>query len=327
MNVLLTGATGFIGREVATSIAAHGHALTLLVRGPRAEQRAEAMGLPGRIIEGDLEDVRAVSQAVRGANAVVHLAAIVSPALQRDARSVHRVNRDAAVALAMAAKTAEVGRFVFVSSIAAMGFFSGVATRDSICRPVTEYGRAKLEAEHAMLEMRSSGFDVVVLRPPTVYGPGEPYNFLEWVRAIHRGMFRVIGRGDNVFPLATTQNVARAVYAAADGGLSAGVYLVADRDPYTIARIHGAVLRALGKRAPLLQIPHGLATGAAIVNEGLHFVLPNVPLVLTRARVNTLTVDQRFDLQPLLEAGVHLDAPLEKWVALTVRDYERRGVL
>lgn len=327
MNVLVTGATGFVGREVAHHLSGRGHALTLLVRGPRAEQRAEALGCPGRVVEGDLEDARAVEQAVHGADTIVHLAAIVSPALQRDASSVERVNRDATVALAQAAKAAGARRFVFVSSIAAMGFFSGVATKDSPCRPVTSYGRAKLDAERALLQMQSSAFDVIVLRPPTVYGPGEPYNFLEWVRAIHRGMFRVIGPGNNAFPLATTKNVARAICAAVEGRLSGDLYLVADREPYTITRIHGAVLHALGKRGPRLRIPRGLAVGAALLNEGLCFVVPKVPAVLTRARVNTLTVDQRFDLKPLLDAGVHLDAPLEEWVALTVRDYERRRVL
>lgn len=327
MNILVTGATGFIGREVTARLSGRAHSLALLVRGPRAEQRIAAMGLSGSVIEGDLEDAHALDRAVHGIDAVVHLAAIVSPALQRDTGSVRRVNRDGAVMLARAAQRAGARRFVFVSSIAAMGFFSGVATKDSICRPVTDYGRAKLEAERALLEMRASAFDVIVLRPPTVYGPGESYNFLEWVRAIHRGMFRVIGHGNNRFPLATTENVARAACAAAEGQLPGDVYLVADREPYSVKRIHDAVLATLGKRRPMLRIPHPLALGAALVNEGLRSIAPQVPAVLTRARVNTLTVDQRFDLTLLIQAGVPLDAPLEKWVALTIRDYERRRVL
>jgi UDP-glucose 4-epimerase len=326
-RVLITGATGFIGREVARSLNERGHALHALVRGPGAQARLDRGGIPGRAFPGALDDEDAVHAAIAGTDTVVHLAAVVDPILQRDRLTVFLVNRDLTVELARIAEAEGVRRFVFVSSIAAMGFWSGLATSTSQCRPGTPYGSAKREAELALLAMAHRDFEVVIVRPPTVYGPGEAYNFLEWVRSIYRGVFRVVGSGANRFPLATTRNVARTLAAAVERVLAPGVYLVADREAYTMARVHQAIQTALGQRHGGLRIPVRAARLAGAANETLRRLSPSVPNVLTRARVRTLTVDQYFDVEPLLARGVELDAPLEEWVALTVRDYVRRGVL
>ena len=265
--------------------------------------------------------------AIADAEVVVHLAALVDPALQSDAAAVFRVNRDLTLSLAAIAESAGVRRFVFVSSIAAMGFWSGIATPASECHPETPYGRAKRDAELELLRRARPGFDVFVLRPPTVYGPGEAYNFLAWVRAVDRGVFRVIGSGENRFPLATTENVARGLVAAAEGALAPGVHLVADREAYSVARIDAAIRGALGKPLTRLRIPVCVAALAGFVNEQLHRSLPGLPIVLTRARVRTLTVDQHFDLGALLRSGVELDAPLEDWVRRTVASYRQRGLI
>jgi UDP-glucose 4-epimerase len=256
-------------------------------------------------------------------DAVVHAAAVVDPALAAQEDLVMRVNRDSAVALGELARAARVRRFVFVSSIAAMGFWSGTATSESACRPVTTYGKAKLEAERRLLELAAPDFDVIVLRLPTVYGPGERYNFLAWASAVDRGVFRLIGNGRNVMPLCTTRNAARAARGAVVGLLPSGVYLVADAEQYSVARIHRALCSALGKRTPRLRLPRTVAFVAGALNQAAAARIPSVPLLLTPARVRTLTVNQPFDVRPLLRAGIELDAPLEEWVGLTVAEYRR----
>jgi len=279
------------------------------------------------VCAGELGQRAALERALEGCAAVVHLAAVVDPAAANDEGAQRRLNCDAAIELAELARAAGVERFVFMSSIAAMGFFSGPATSTSRCWPVTAYGRAKLAAERGILALAAPGFAVTVLRPPTVYGPGERHNFLTWTRAVEARHFRVLGDGRNTFPLATTANVARAVCGALDGRLAPGIFLVADRERYSVVRIHRALLRALGRPEPGLRIPRQLAWAAGAANEAACAAFPRLPCVLSRARVRTLTADQPFDVSPLLESAVELDAPLEEWVSLTIRDYRRRGLI
>jgi nucleoside-diphosphate-sugar epimerase len=326
-SVLVTGATGFIGKEVARALTAAGSRVRALVRGHDAASRVAALGIPALAHRGDLDDAASLATAVQGMDAVVHLAAIVDPALKANAPAVFRVNAERTVELARLARDAGIPRFVFVSSIAAVGFHAGVTTAETPCSPATPYGRSKREAELRVQALARPGFDVTVLRPPTVYGPGEAYNFLTWVRAIDGGLFRVIGSGENHFPLATTANVARAAVAAALGRLPAAIYMVADREPYTMNRIDSAIRRALGRAPNPFRIPALVAATAAGLNDALHRAAPRLPLVLGRDRLRTLTVDQRFHVEPLIAAGVGLDAPLEEWVELTVGDYRRRGLV
>jgi nucleoside-diphosphate-sugar epimerase len=325
--IAITGATGFVGSEVARAASRAGHDVVCLVRGEAPEERLARAGVRARVVPGDLADAAAIARLIAGAHGVVHLAAVVDPALQHDERAVTHVNRDLAVALARAARDAGARWFVFVSSIAAMGFWSGVATGRSPCRPETAYGRTKRDAEDAILALNTPDFGAIALRPPTVYGPGESYNFLSWVRAVDRGVFRLIGSGGNHFPLSTSENVGRAAVAAASGALSPGAYVVADGEAYTLQRIHRAILAALGLPEPRLSLPVAAARVAGALNEAVHFAVPAVPLLLSRARVRTLTVDQRFDVEPLLRRGVALDAPLEDWVRRTVEDQRARGLL
>jgi nucleoside-diphosphate-sugar epimerase len=147
------------------------------------------------------------------------------------------------------------------------------------------------------------------------------------VRAIDRGLFRLVGRGDNVLPLCTDLNAARAIVAAAHGRVDPGVILVADAEPYPMRRVHAAIARALGRRPPRMHLPLVLARAAGWLNETVSAHVPGVPTLLTRARVRTLVADQPFDVRPLLRAGVAIDAPLEAHVRATVDEQRASGVL
>jgi nucleoside-diphosphate-sugar epimerase len=324
---LVTGGTGFVGRAIVGELRRRGHDVVALVRDRDKARQVGLDSLGARLCDGDLEDSSSLERALRDCKVVVHAAALVDPAVAADERAVFRVNRDLAVEFAERARVAKARRFVFVSSIAAMGFWSGVATSKSPCRPRTVYGRAKLEAEQRLLPLAGGAFDVVVLRLPTVYGPGERYNVLTWARAVDRGIFRIIGGGHNIMPLCTTENAARCAEGAADGKLGSGVYLVADAERYSVLRIHRALLAALGRSEPLLRIPRAAAWTAGLANETVCALAPTLPKILSRARVRTLTADQPFDIRPLLDAGIELDAPLEAWVRATVEDYRKRGEL
>jgi nucleoside-diphosphate-sugar epimerase len=325
-RVLVTGATGFIGPSVLLQLAG-AHPITALVRGKDPEERMHRTGVTAEVCRGDLLDRSSLANAVRGVEAVVHAAALVGSSEGTDPGLVTAVNRDATLNLARLARAAGARRFVFISSIAAMGMRSGLATSTTPCRPTSHYGRLKLEAERGLEQLASETFQVTILRPPTVYGPGERENFLRLVLAIERGIYRIIGDGQNVFPLCTAQNVGRAARAAVDGRLAPGIHLVADAEHYTMHRIVSAIAHTLRVQPPRLRIPLALARLLGLLNEVACRCVPGAPLVLDRQRVTTLSAHQPFDVEPLLRAGVPLDAPLESCVAATIADYVRRNLV
>ena len=318
-RVFLTGATGFVGTGVLDAMLAEGHDVRALVRTCTAAERLRARGIDAVV------GVVRQPLALEGFDAVVHLAAVVDPALLGDEREVDAVNRAAAIALADRARDAGVKTFVFTSSIAAVGFHDEVVTATTPYRPVTPYGRAKRDVEEALRDRITPSFRPVILRPPTIIGPGERYNFLGWVRATARGVFRPIGSGDNTFPLVSLRNTVRAILASVDGRVPAGIHPLADPVRYSVRRIHRAICAALGVKPARLGIPRPVAQAIAVVNDTLAPL--GVPQILGRARVRTLTVDQPFDVGSLLAAGTPLSACLEEEVRITVEDHRRRGLI
>jgi predicted dehydrogenase/nucleoside-diphosphate-sugar epimerase len=150
MKILVTGATGFIGRRLLSRPFASRHRIAALVRRPAPDLAARGV----EVIEGAIDDPATLAGAVRGCDAIVHLAVAAGVA---DAATVRSVNLDATRRLLEAARAASVGRFIFTSTIS--------ATRPRL----GPYGRTKLEAERVV---RESGVPYVTLRPSLVYGEG-----------------------------------------------------------------------------------------------------------------------------------------------------------
>jgi nucleoside-diphosphate-sugar epimerase len=171
-TILVTGATGFIGRALVARLIADGVGRENLRCLVRDRHRAAQLGLPEQsLVEGDLGDEAALRRAVDGLSAVVHLAGLtraLDPGLldEVNARGTGRLAR-------LAAAAAPGLRFVLVSSLAAAGPSvdgAGSTLPPDRCAPCSMYGRSKLHGELRMLE-HSPGLDWCVLRPPIVYGP------------------------------------------------------------------------------------------------------------------------------------------------------------
>jgi NADH dehydrogenase len=173
MNVLVTGASGFIGQPLVRHLLAHGHRVRALVR-----RAGEATLLPGADVEvGDLRDSGAVERATRGMDAIVHLAWATGVARESSARVV---NVDGTRRLVDAARVHGARRFVFVSSISAARERMG------------PYGRTKLEAERLVA---GSGLEWVILRPSLVYGPGPLGLFARLERSLRGPVVPIVGDG------------------------------------------------------------------------------------------------------------------------------------
>lgn len=169
-TVLVTGGAGYVGSVAVPKLLEAGHrvrVLDLYIYGdvlddhPRLEQ-----------IRGDIRDGRTVDQAMKGCDAVIHLACISNdPSFELDPALGRSINFDAFHGLVESAKAHGVNRFVYASSSSVYGVKEAAnVTEDLPLEPLTDYSRFKAECERVLLEAREAGFTAVVLRPATVCG-------------------------------------------------------------------------------------------------------------------------------------------------------------
>lgn len=256
-RVLLTGASGFVGRATESALAASGHAVRRVLRQPG----------DGDVFRVDSIDGSTDWQgAFDGVDAVVHLAARVHKMVDTEVdplAAFRAVNTVGSEALARAAAAAGVRRFVFVSSVKAVGEASAPGQRldeRTLPQPVDPYGVSKREAEQALQRVADeTGLEVVIVRPPLVYGPGVGANFRALMRAVERGWPLPLGCVDNRRSLVSVTNLADALRLCVEHPAAAGrIYFVTDGEDVSTAELCRRIGRAVGRPARLLPVPLAL---------------------------------------------------------------------
>lgn len=318
-SAFVTGASGFVGSHLVRRLLEDGWRV-------RALRHREPIAVDGvEPVDGELSDVAAFASYLAGIDTVFHGAALLDPV--PDAALAETVNRRATLELATAARDAGAQCFVFVSSMAAIGFHpgAGLLTPDTACRPTTVYGRTKRDAELDLLRLQAPEMRVVLARPPTVYGPGEDRNFLALTRAVNTGLFPIPGPGDNRMSFCHVANLVDALVWAAEHGAS-GVLHVADERPVTFREVVGAIAAALGRRPFPVPFPMPLARAVAAACAFAWRPLPGTP-PLSPERLVTLTSDCALDTSELLSRGWRPPLDFESGVQQTVEWYRSRGML
>lgn len=323
MRIFVTGATGFIGRHLVPELLEAGHEVVALVR------RSGALpSSPGVVeVRGDLADVEGFADALAGVDAVIHNAALVDPI--EDERAADTINHRASLALARVARRHGTRAFVFVSSIAAIGFRpdAGLVDADVLCRPPTPYGRSKRSAELSLLALDAPDFRVAVARPPTVYGRGDTRgNFLAMARAVRTGLFFIPGDGRNRMSFCHVENLVRALRLLAEHPEARGIFHVADERPVTLREMAEHVAESIGSRLLPLPFPRWLAGTVATAAE---LVAPRLGMAppLTRVRLATVVSDFAFDCTPLLRLGYEHPRQWREATRDTLGWYQEAGLL
>jgi nucleoside-diphosphate-sugar epimerase len=250
MKVLVTGASGFVGRATCAELVRRGHEVVALVRRPGSEP-------PGTKAQvGDLTDAASLQEAVpsQRPDAVVHLAAEI--ASQRNARKVLDVNVEGTRRLLEACAAAGRPRFVLGSTVVTGDAHGELLEPDDPLPVQTAYGRSKQEAERLVRESELEG---VIVRPSHVYGPGGWYADELVKRLRQPGRLAVVGRGDNWWDVVRVEDVATALASAAERAPAGGVYHVADDEPITFFDFVALTAQALGVGPPR-RIPVWLAS-------------------------------------------------------------------
>ncbi|MGB7212296.1 MAG: NAD(P)-dependent oxidoreductase [Gemmatimonadales bacterium] len=258
MNILLTGATGFVGGHVADRLVARGDRLTALVRSAARAQRLADAGVV--LVLGDLDDHAALRRAAEGQDAVCHMAALTGAV--DEAEFLH-ANRDGTANLIRAVEEiAPNARFVYVSSMAAGGPARHGHPRvdGEPDAPVTMYGRSKLAGEVAT---RAARLPWVILRPPAVYGPRDRDNFLVLFKAARGGIVPIFGDGTMELSAVHVGDLADAIVRSVDASRVLGrSFYVNHPEVVTSRTLVTTIATVEGKRVRIVPLPEFAARAA-----------------------------------------------------------------
>ena len=308
-RVLVTGASGCVGRALVDEALAAGWA----VRGLSRRLPSPPLPAAGEVLRGDVQDAAVVARAVAGCAAVVHLASWTH-AVPRTCEE-HAALAGAIVGgtrvVAEAAQSAGA-RLVTASTVAVYGSrFSAAVTEATPPAPDTPYGRAKLAAEEVAV---AACPDATVLRIALVHGAFDRGNVTRLARLVDRGLGVVLAGGHNRKSLVFAPNLARRILGvlALPAARVRGIWIAADDPAPTQRELLECLARALGKRAPI-SVPAGPVRLAAGVLDGL------TRGARWRDRVDKLLAPTEFVGRPLDEAiGFSGGVPLDEAVGRTV---------
>jgi UDP-N-acetyl-alpha-D-quinovosamine dehydrogenase len=267
MKVLVVGASGFVGGQLVRRLAADGIPLRAAVHRNRGDLPA-AIDIAENV---DLEGSFDWTPAIAGCDAVAHLGARVHVMRESSANALEayrRVNVGGTLSLAHQAAAAGVRRFVFLSSVKVCGEFTALNApfvETATPRPQDPYGLSKLEAELGLLELgRSSGMQIVILRPPLIYGPGVRANFLSMMRWLRRGVPLPLGSIENRRSMIGVGNMVDLICTCLRHPAAAGeVFMASDGEDLSTPELLKRLAAVLDTKARLLPIPTGLLVGVA----------------------------------------------------------------
>ncbi len=265
-RVLVTGASGLLGRSVARLLVERGDEVTVSQRGPA--------GLDvGREVRGDIADPDVAAAAVAGQDGVVHLAAKVD--VTGPWSAYERTNVNGTAVLLDAARRAGCARFVYVSSPAVAhggrALVGAGAEPADPARARGNYARSKARAELLALDAASSAMAVTAVRPHLVWGPGDTQLIARVVERARAGRLALVGTGAALIDTTYVDNAADAIVAAYDRAVTVSglALVVSNGEPRPIAEIVLAVCRAAGLAPTLRHLPYPLAWTAGAMVEAV----------------------------------------------------------
>lgn len=272
MTVLLTGASGFVGRAILQAAENRGTQVRSIFR---CEIKAKAESNYDAVVVPTLDGTSDWSDALRGIDVVVHAAALVPHKkvhLSSLSAAYRRVNCEGSENLAQQAAAAGVRRFVYISSIKVNGELTELGRRftaEDIPAPVGAYAISKAESEVALKRIaEQTGMELCIIRPPLVYGPQVKGNFATLARWIRKGFPLPFGNlNTNRRSLVALDNLVDLIFVCIQHPLAANqTFLISDGEDLSTADLLTRIARAMQRRPRLLCVPSEILSFVAFIS-------------------------------------------------------------
>jgi nucleoside-diphosphate-sugar epimerase len=259
MNILITGANGFIGRALCDKLIADEYQVRGAVRGA-TQMTVLPSGVEG-VMVGDIGPETDWSEALSGIDDIVHLAArvhVMRESVADPLAAFRQVNVEGTKRLARQASEAGVKRLVYISSVKVHGEENDIPYSEEDTSSFQDpYGVSKYEAEEVLKKVAAeTGLEIVILRPPLVYGPGVKANFLRLLKLIHKRIPLPLGLVHNRRSMVYLGNLVSAIMICLKHPRAAGeTFLVSDGKDISTADLVRKMASVMGHRATLLPVP------------------------------------------------------------------------
>lgn len=270
--VLVTGASGFIGQRVCSVFVARGYTVSAVVRSGLWHPQSPA-GTLRMFAVGGMNASTEWAETLEGVDSVIHCAArahVIKETARNPLEEFRMVNVGGTIRLAEQCVSAGVRRFIFLSSIGVLGTNTnsrGPFSASDIPAPAEDYALSKLEAEEGLRELaRTSSMEVVIVRPPLVYGRGVKGNFARLLQLLERGIPLPLSAVENRRSLVGIDNLVDLLLRCVEHPRAAGeVFLVSDGEDLSVSSLLQRMARMMGRSPRLFPVPVSLLRLAGAV--------------------------------------------------------------
>lgn len=324
MNILVTGGTGFIGEHFIPKLLERGYNIRLLVR--NIEKARKLFHDKCDYFVGDITDKDSLMGCCDNMDIVFHMVAKVGNQLPSDENfyAFRKVNVEGTKNIIEESKKAHIKKFIFVSSIAAMGIVKeSPITENSVCTPYLPYQVTKYEAEQLVLSECKKGYPAIIVRPTKVYGVGEhEFSYLTLTKLCKKRIFLKVGNGRNYTSNIYITDFVQALIKLVNKGKIGETYILSSDESIEFVESGRIIAEELGKKIMIIPIPAKLVIYIAAFEECIFNMLHKKPIV-TKKNIEATVTDRIYDISKAKhDIDFNPEISLEEGIRKTVRWYK-----